>query len=381
MATQSLEIKRHFRGLKDPRRRHCRRHLLLDIVVIALCAVVGGADNWEEIAAFGRRHEAWFRRYLTLPGGIPSQDTFARVFARLGPLVFQRCLRDWLLAFGNVLSGGHMAIDGKTLRGSGRKRQGLGPLHRVSAWAGANHLVLGQVAVEGKSNEITAIPRLLELLELRGAVVTIDAMGCQKEIAAQIRQRRGHYVLAVKDNQPNLLADIEATFTRAHDAEFAGMAYDCPQTQTTTKSGCVERRYCETIYDLEGIRNRGDWAGLKVLVLCVTERTVGGETNEEVRYFSGSRRRSARWYGWAVRTHWGIENNLHGQMDVSFGEDANRTAERRSAENLSLVRRAAQALVKRDPQKGGIKLKRRQAGWDLNFLEELLIGAARPEKT
>ena len=213
MHTQSLEIKKHFRSLKDPRRRHCRRHLLLDIVVIAVCAVTGGADNWEEIAAFGRRHESWFRRYLSLPNGIPSHDTFERLFSRLDPQVFQRCLRDWLLAFGNVLQCEHIAIDGKTLCGSARKTSGLGPLHLVSAWAGANHLILGQVAVEGKSNEITAIPQLLALLETKGAVVTIDAMGCQKEIAAKIRERRCHYVLAVKDNQPNLLQTSRSRLT------------------------------------------------------------------------------------------------------------------------------------------------------------------------
>jgi predicted transposase YbfD/YdcC len=380
MPTTSLDIKKHFLGLKDPRRRHRRRHRLLDIVVLAVCAVTGGADNWEEIAAFGRRHRAWFQRYLSLPGGIPSPDTFIRLFARLDPQVFQRCLRDWLLAFGDVLGCQHIAIDGKTLCGSGRKTQGLGPLHLVSAWAGVHHLVLGQVAVEGKSNEITAIPQLLELLELHGAVVTIDAMGCQKEIAAKIRERRGHYILAVKDNQPNLLADIEETFNRAHDTGFAGMAYDCYQTDPVQRRGREEKRYCEVIQDLSGIRNQEAWKDLKVICMCVTERTINGETKEEVRYFIGSQKKSARYYGSGVRQHWGIENNLHWQMDVSFGEDANRTAERTAAENLSLVRRAAQTLVKRHPQKGGIKCKRRQAGWDLNFLEELLRGAARPEK-
>jgi predicted transposase YbfD/YdcC len=381
MHTQSLEIKKHFRSLKDPRRRHGRRHLLLDIVVIAVCAVTGGADNWEEIAAFGRRHESWFRRYLALPSGIPSHDTLARVLARLDPQVFQRCLRDWLLAFGDVLRCKHIAIDGKTLCGSGRKTRGLGPLHLVSAWASANHLILGQVAVDGKSNEITAIPQLLALLETKGAVITIDAMGCQKAIAAKIRERRCHYVLAVKDNQPTLHQDIQDSFVRAHDNDFAGIAHDCYETKTTNGSGRQEKRYCEVIYDLSGIRNQDAWADLRAIGMCVTERTINGETKGEVRYFIGSQKKSARYYGIAFRKHWSIENNLHWQMDVSFGEDANRTAERTAAENLTLIRRAAQTLVKRDPQKGGIKCKRRQAGWDLKFLEELLKGSNHSEKT
>jgi len=379
MATTSLEIKKHFRTLRDPRRRHGRLHRLLDIVVIAVCAVTGGAENWEEIAAFGRRHDSWFRRYLSLSHGIPSHDTFERVFARLDPQVFQRCLRDWLLAFGNVLGCKHIAIDGKTLRGSGRKTTGLGPLHLVSAWASENHLLLGQVAVDGKSNEITAIPELLELLTVHGAVVTIDAMGCQKEIAAKIRERRCHYVLAVKDNQPNLLHDIQESFIQAHEKDFAGVAHDSYETESRGH-GRREKRYCEVIYDLSGIRNQDAWADLKAIGMCVTERTINGETTGDVRYFIGSQKKSARYYGITFRKHWGIENNLHWQMDVSFNEDANRTAERTAAENLALVCRAAQTLVKRHPQKGGIKCKRRQAGWDLEFLEEILRGAADLEK-
>jgi predicted transposase YbfD/YdcC len=354
--------------------------LLLDIVVIAICAVTGGADNWEEIAAFGRRHESWFRRYLSLPNGIPSHDTFVRVFSRLDPQVFQRCLRDWLLAFGNVVKCEHIAIDGKTLCGSARKTSGLGPLHVVSAWASANHLLLAQVAVADKSNEITAIPQLLALLETKGAVVTIDAIGCQKEIAAKIRERHCHYVLAVKDNQPNLLQDIQESFARAHESDFAGIAHDRYETKTINAHGRQEKRYCEVLYDLSGIRNREAWKDLKAVGMCITERTINGETKGDVRFFIGSQKKGARYYGLAFRKHWSIENNLHWQMDVSFGEDANRTAERTAAENLSLVCRAAQTLIKRDPQKGGIRCKRRQAGWDLKFLEEILIRCADSAK-
>lgn len=379
MATTSLEIKKHFRKLRDPRRQHGRLHRLLDMVVIAVAAVTGGADDWEEIAAFGRRHLSWFKRFLELPFGIPSHDTFERVFARLDPEVFQRCLRDWLLALSDVLGVKHIAIDGKTLCGSRRGSSPLGPLHLVSAWSTAHHVVLGQVAVDGKSNEITAIPRLVELLELHGAIVTIDAMGCQKEIAAKIRERRGHYALAVKDNQPNLLEDIQQCFIQAHDKNFAGVAHDTYDTEHKGH-GRHEKRHYEIIYDPAGIRNQQEWVDLRVVGMCITERTLNGKTTGEVRYFIGSQKKSARYYGIAFRNHWGIENNLHWQMDVSFAEDANRTAERTAAENLSLVRRAAQTLVKRHPLKAGIKCKRRQAGWDLDFLEEILRGAVNSEK-
>jgi predicted transposase YbfD/YdcC len=379
MATTSLEIKKHFRKLRDPRRRHGRLHRLLDLVVIAIAAVTGGADTWREMAAFGRRHESWFKRFLSLENGIPSHDTFERVFARLDPAVFQCCLRDWLVALSQVLQCTHIAIDGKTLRGSRPGKDNLGPLHLVSAWATQNHLVLGQVAVEGKSNEITAIPRLVELLELHGAVVTIDAMGCQKEIAAKIRQRRGHYVLTVKENQPHLLEDIQASLLQAHESDFAGVAHSAYDSESKGH-GRHEKRHIEVIHDVQGIRGKADWKDLRALGMCFTERTVKGKTSSEVRYFIGSQKRSARYYALALRKHWGIENNLHWQMDVSFAEDANRTAQRKAAENLALVRRAAQTLVKRNPQKEAIKCKRRQAGWDLAFLEEILRGAANSEK-
>lgn len=379
MQMMSLEIKKHFCNLRDPRRRHGRLHRLLDIVVIAVCAVTGGADDWVEIAAFGRRHKAWFQHHLALPNGIPAHDTFERVFARLDSQVFQRCLRDWLLAFGNVVGCKHVAIDGKTLCGSRRQASHLGPLHLVSAWASVNHLLLGQVAVDGKSNEITAIPQLLQLLDLHGAVVTIDAMGCQKEIAAKIRERRGHYVLAVKDNQPHLLQDIQDSLERAHNKDFAGIAHDSYQNQSQGHSR-QEKRSCTVLYDLSGIRNPEAWADLHAIGMCITERTVKGQTTAEVRYFIGSPKKSARYYATMFRQHWGIENNLHWQMDVSFGEDANRTAQRTAAANFALVRRAAQTLVKRHPQKEGIKCKRRQAGWDLAFLEEILVGGANSDK-
>jgi predicted transposase YbfD/YdcC len=277
-----------------------------------------------------------------------------------------------------VLNVEQIAIDGKTLRGSRRAAAPLGPLHLVSAWATRNHLSLGQVAVDAQSNEIPAIPRLLELLELKGALVTIDAMGCQKEIAAKIRERGGHYLLTVKDNQENLLDDIQAAFVRAHDVDYQGVAYDEYVTETTDH-GRHEQRHYTVLYDPEGIRNQEAWRDLQVVGMCYSERTINGETSSEARYFIGSRKKSARYYGTALRNHWRIENCLHWQMDVSFAEDTNRTANRQAAENLATVRRTAHTLVKRHPCPGGIKNKRRQAGWDTAFLEEILRGAAKLE--
>lgn len=379
MSTTSLAIKKHFRTLKDPRRRHRRLHRLLDIITIGICAVTGGADDWEEIAAFGRCHYDWFKRFLALPHGIPSHDTIERVFARLDTKVFQSCMRQWLVTLNGVLGLEQIAIDGKTLRGTRRIAGPLGPLHLVSAWATRNRLSLGEVAVDAKSNEIKAIPKLLELLELKGALVTIDAMGCQKEIAAKIRERGGHYLLTVKENQENLLEDIQTCFVRAHEVDYRGVDYDEYKTEIDAH-GRNEKRHYTVLYEPTGIRNQEAWIDLRVVGMCYSERTVNGVTGSEVRYFIGDQRKSARYYGIALRNHWSIENCLHWQLDVSFAEDANRTTNRRAAENLSLVRRTACTLIKRHPSPGGIKNRRRQAGWDTAFLEEILRGVAKLEK-
>jgi predicted transposase YbfD/YdcC len=224
-----LSISRYFRTLKDPRRAHRRLHLLQDILVVALCAVIAGAQDWQEVETFGRKRKDWLQRFLELPHGIPAHDTFERVFDRIEPRAFQVCFRQWVQAVSQALRIKHVAIDGKTLRGSGSAK--LGPLHLVSAWAVAQRLSLGQVAVDTKSNEITAIPALLELLDLKGALVTIDAMGCQKDIAARIVAGGGDYALTVKDNHPHLLADIQESFARALDSDFAGLEHDTYATR------------------------------------------------------------------------------------------------------------------------------------------------------
>jgi predicted transposase YbfD/YdcC len=372
MAPSSLSIKKHFRKLHDPRRRHRRRHLFLDILVIAICGVISGCNSWTQIAAFGRKRHGWLQRFLTLPHGIPCHDTFERVFARLDPVAFQNCFREWMLALAGTVGVAQIAIDGKTVRRSGTAD--LGPLHLVSAWATKNHLSLGQVAVDGKSNEITAIPKLLELLDVNGALVSIDAIGCQKKIAAQIRAKGGHYLLTVKANQEQLLTDLEAAFERACETDFAGLDYDTYMTEEKGH-GRQEVRSYTIIRNPRGVRNHDAWRDLCVIGMCGSERTVQGRTSTEVRFFIGSKKASARYYGRALRHHWGIENNLHWQLDVNFGEDQNRTKQRTAAQNLGLLRRLAVTLLKHHPDKESITCKRLQAAWNTEFLEEVVRGA------
>jgi predicted transposase YbfD/YdcC len=376
--TTQLTIKHHFRGLKDPRINRRKKHQLLDIIIIALCGVICGAEDWQQIAAFGRERRDWLGRFLSLANGVPSHDTFERVFDRIDPRAFHRCFQSWVAALADKLKIKHIAIDGKTLRGSGSAK--LGTLHLVSAWATEHHLSLGQVATAEKSNEITAIPELLELLDLQGAIVTIDAMGCQKAIASKIVERGGHYVLTVKDNQPNLMEDIRAELEKAMENNFEGLRFD--QHSTYDKGhGREENRHYTILIDPKGIRNKDDWAGLKAIGMCVRERRVGkGESSTEVSFFIGDKVMSAKGYGKALRNHWGIENNLHWQLDVSFAEDDNRVTKRNGAENLSMLRRIALMMLKRHPSKQSFAVKRFVAGLNPTFLEELLAAGVNVDK-
>jgi predicted transposase YbfD/YdcC len=371
MATLSLSARHHFATLSDPRLNRRKRHELLDIILIALCAVIAGANDWQQIETFGKRRRDWLGKFLALPNGIPSHDTFERVFQRLCPQAFQRCFLGWLHQLHAHLGGKHFAIDGKTLRRSGSPANGLGPLHLVSVWATQANLTLGQVAVDQKSNEITAIPKLLELLDLHGALVTIDAMGCQKGIARQVVESGGDYVLAVKENQGRLYADILASVVRAIDTDFRGIKHSCQVTENQGH-GRYEKRTYTVIEDLSGIRDAQDWAGLRVIGHCFSERTVGGKTSYEDHYFIGSKAAKAQYYGQALRGHWRIENNLHWQLDVTFREDDSRVRDRNGAQNLALLRRVALSLLRQHPSKASIANKRYTAALDEKFLKEIL---------
>lgn len=370
-------LRKHFRPLKDPRVVGRSRHLLFDIIVLALCGVIANCDDWPDIALFAQKREAWFRRFLKLPHGVPSHDTFERVFAALDPRALERCCLAWLREVAGLVGVGQIAIDGKTLRGSAGSA--LGPLHLVSAWATQASLTLAQVAVDGKGNEITAIPQLLALLDLDGALVTIDAIGCQKAIAQQVVAGGGDYVLAVKGNQERLLEDIQETVARGLDGELRAGAV---RTFTAREEGHGRReeRSCVVIEHVAGIRDRKLWKGLRVVGMCRRDRTVNGQTTSEVCYFIGSRRMGARRYAQALRSHWQIENNLHWQLDVSFREDASRIENRHGAANCALLRKVALALLKRHPRKDSLARKRKTAALDPEFLAETLAGAINLEK-
>src|SRR5262245_3727888 len=325
MSPGALSIRHHFAGLPDPRRQHGQRHRLLDVIVIAICAVIAGSDTWQEVETFARRRRDWLARFLDLPNGVPSHDTFERVFDRLDPLALQRCLLSWLTAARDGLRIGHIAIDGKTARRSGSPARGIQALHLVSAWATEHSLTLGQVATQEKSNEITAIPELLDLLELEGALVTIDAMGCQKDIAARIVDGGGDYVLTVKDNQERLHDDVVACLRAAVDDEAASRdVYEYEERG----HGRVERRAITVVSGPEGIRGQEMWPNLKAVGSYYVERAVAGNTSEGIRFFIGSRDMTAKQYGEAIRGHWQIENGQHWSLDVSFREDDSRVQKR-----------------------------------------------------
>jgi predicted transposase YbfD/YdcC len=373
MTTTGLALWRFFFSLRDPRVKKRTKHRLLDIVAITLCGVIAGCKDWQKIGIWAKQHHVWLKTFLTLPGGIPSHDVLERTFARLHPATFQRCFSQWMTALHKALGLQPIAIDGKTLCGSGQPSTGLQSLHLVSAWVSANQLTLGQVAVDSKSNEITAIPELLKLLELKGALVTIDAIGCQKKIVEQIVQGGGDYLITVKENQGRLLEDIQQKFAAYFEECVAGKNVDCYGTENQGHGRYERRRY--TILDnLEGIRDKDAWAGLRVVGMCYHERVVNGETSHEVRYFIGSKQANARCYGEAFRGHWGIENPLHWRLDVVFGEDANRVRGRMAAENLAWLRRVAITLLKQHPSKGSLANKSFQALIDPKFLQQTLEG-------
>jgi predicted transposase YbfD/YdcC len=373
-AISAVSIKQHSARLKDPRVRRHRRHRLLDIIVIAICGVIADCDTWQDIEVFGQQRVAWLRRFLSLRNGIPSHDTFERVFDRIDPQVFAGCFCQWVQALSETLGLPQIAIDGKTLRRSFARSKKWRPLHLVSAWSTQQHLTLGQVAVERKSNEIEAIPRLLELLDLHGALVTLDAMGCQKVIAAKIVSGGGDYVLTVKENQEHLLDDIQETVQQALDDELPPEQISAHTTVEDGHGRHEERSYL-VVTSLETIRDRSAWPKLKVVGMCSSERSIAGKTTVETRYFIGSRRMSAKRYGVALRNHWRIENSLHWQLDVTFSEDDSRVQKRHGAANLALLRRGAISLLKQNRCKRSLRGQRKMAAGDTAFLQQTLHGS------
>jgi predicted transposase YbfD/YdcC len=357
--------------IPDPRRQ-CQnlKHRLEDIMVLGFCGVLAGCDDFVEIADWANQNVTFFSSFLELPHGIPSHDTFNRVFTLVKPSTLQAVLLPWLLER-RGLPGDFIHLDGKTLRRTRCKSRKLGALHVVSAWAGQTGLTLGQVAVEAKSNEITALPQLLELLDLREKIVTIDAMGCQKSIAKQVVEQEGDYILPVKDNQPTLHAEIQAAFATA-ESKPTYRAY-------RTEEYGHGRHECRTVRVLPAARHlsppvRSAWLGVLSLVMVVRVVTcqATGKVSTEVSYFISSLRPNARRIGRAIRGHWSIENGLHWVLDVVFREDARRLYERTAGQNIAFLNRLALSVLRGDASKGSLKVKRKRAGWNIQYLAQLL---------
>jgi predicted transposase YbfD/YdcC len=357
---------RFFAGITDPRVERCKRHLLDEIIFIAIASVICGAETWNDMEDFGRMKYDWLKTFLKLPGGIPTHDTFNRLFASLDPDEFEKRFLDWTSAISQRSQGDIVSIDGKAIRGSrGSGKKSI--VYMVSAWAGSNKIVLGQRKVDDKSNEITAIPQLLETLVLKGCVVTIDAMGCQKEIAAAIVEKEADYILALKGNQGTLSDQVQESF-RFLPVESTAQENDLGH-------GRVEKRTCSVVCDLSLVEHKDQWGGLKSLIKIESERynKTTAKTEKETRYFISSLLLSAQYLNGYVRSHWGVENSLHWSLDVSFNEDLSRKRAGYAAENFSRLNRISLNLLKNDKlSKRGIKGKRLKAGWSNEYLLKIL---------
>jgi predicted transposase YbfD/YdcC len=367
----TTSLHNHFRWIPDPRTGNNKKHNLLEVIILSVLAVLCGAESWYEMEEFGKEKEDFLRQLLPLENGIPSHDTINRVFMLINAELFERCFRAWTAELGRGLeaagpSAGKelIAIDGKSICNSASKQQGLGALHMVSAWSGRNQLVLGQQKVDDKSNEITAIPALLSLLNIEEAVVSIDAMGTQKAIAEKIIESQGDYILALKQNQETLYDQVTNQFNFKEDS----------YSQHLDKGhGRAEIRTCKVIHELNWIDEKENWKGMKSIIKITSERMIGDSRTIQDRYYISSLQADAAYFNQAIRTHWGIENQLHWQLDVGFGEDNNTTRNRQAAQNLAVVRKIALNILKADKtSKASLKAKRKMAGWNHEFLLALI---------
>lgn len=364
-----------FSDLYDPRVRGRCDYPLIEIITIAICAVIAGADGWTEIEIFGKRKEAWLKQFLRLENGIPSHDTFGDVFRMLNAEAFQRSFTRWIEGVFTVTQGQVIAIDGKTVRRSHDRTIGRDAIHMVSAWASVNGITLGQRKVDDKSNEITAIPELLDLLNVTGCIVTIDAMGCQKKIAQKIRDEKADYVLSLKENQAKFLQDVQDWFAHADQVNFAGMKHDYHET-VHKGHGRIEVRRCWVVSDpvaLDYIRHYEGWADLQTIVRVQRTRRFADKTEQETSYYISSLPPNASVILNAIRFHWSIENSLHWVLDVVFCEDASRIRKDNSSQNIGVLRKIALNILKQDPSKGSLQSKRYSAALDDTFLLQLLV--------
>lgn len=377
MLSSPVDFVEHFSNVLEPRLERTKLHKLIDILFISVAGTIAGCDGPTDIASFASTQLDWCRKFVPLKNGVPSHDTVGRVISLIKPEQFQKAFLDWIatLTTDDESTGPKFVpIDGKTLRGSGGGKDRDNPLHVVSAWATQQGITLGQVAVDSKSNEITAIPKLLEMLELKGAIISIDAMGCQKEIAKQIVSHQGDYVLAVKDNQPKLSDAVAAFFLERHEHEDFSQ-HKCRQHATTEKArGAIESRYyivAPVPDDMKGFRR--SWKGLKTIGQAITTTTTSdGKETSEVRNFISSRPPKVTEFAKSVRGHWAIES-MHWILDVIFDEDSSRLRNGESTQNFGFLRKFVISLLKRDTSKGSLKGKRKRAAWSTDFLEKLLF--------
>jgi predicted transposase YbfD/YdcC len=368
-------LKLCFHDLRDPRVQASCEHRLMDILAISILAVTCGADDWTDIEGFGKSREEWLGTFLELPAGIPSHDTFRRVLSLLEREQFAAGLFRWTQALQEATGGKLLAIDGKSLRRSFAKQSGKAMLHLVTAWASDSGLTLAQVPCAEKSNEITAIPQLLKLLSLKGTTVTIDAMGCQTEIAAQIREQKGHYVLALKGNQSGLQEEMQRLFEQAIDSDFDGLPHDAYQS-TETGHGRTDERTCHVIGIPPEHPQRAKWKDLNTLAAVTSRRIVEGKESWETRLYVSSHTPRAKLLANAIRRHWSIENSQHWVLDVTFSEDSRRQQHRTGAANLAAVRRFVVSLLRQEKtHKRGTKCKRLTCGWDTNYLLKVFQNA------
>ncbi|NOQ45436.1 MAG: ISAs1 family transposase [Desulfobulbaceae bacterium] len=373
MKAKDASIITHFSNITDPRIKNKIDHKLIDIMVIAICAVICGADAWKDIELFGKAKHEWLSKFLELPNGIPSHDTFGRVFSLIAPKEFQGNFINWVQSAAEVSGGRIIPIDGKTLRRSYDSASNKAAIHMVSAWASKSQIVLGQVKTNEKSNEITAIPELLNLLDINGCIVTIDAMGCQKKIADQIIQQGGDYVLGLKDNQKNMLDASEDFFNKVSDQQVDSGDVDFYMTEDKGHGRHEIRSHFIAEIPPE-FPNKKAWHGLKTIGIVVSDNHKKNHVSTECRYYLCSIDKDAKQFSEAVRSHWGIENSVHWVLDVSFREDESRVRKDNAPENLAVLRHIALNLLKHSPRKASIKAKRKIAGWDNEFLAKVVWG-------
>ncbi|NEP51356.1 MAG: ISAs1 family transposase [Moorea sp. SIO3C2] len=370
-------VLKHFQDLQDPRVGRRKDHPLVSMVTIAILAVLSGADGFVAIETYGKAKQEWLETFLELPFGIPSHDTFGRVFSLLEPMALENSFLSWINSITKKLQLNLIHVDGKTSKGSYDREGNLKALHSVSAWSSDHGLVLAQKKVDSKSNEITAVPLILKLLNLKGAVVTLDAMGTQIEIAQQIKQAEGDYVLALKGNQGKLRQQVEDWFKRAQAMNWQGIDYSYHQTLESGHHRIETRQvWAVSVSQLPPLHRQRQWLGLTTVVMVRTQRHLWNKTTTEVRFYISTLEAEAQRHNQVIRSHWSIENSLHWVLDVTFNEDASRIRTGYAAQNLGLLRRLSINLLKREPSRQSLKMKRYQAGMDNDFLIKILAASA-----